>query len=303
MDLVLAAAKLVAFPVMAAIIGAVVSVVRPPGVRFVAGVQHFAAGVVMAALVGEIMPELSREGHLFWTVAGFVLGAILVLALGAYGRRSEERALASVGTGNGGTVDPVEVELTDTSLAMGEALLASKQAVERAEAEGALALTEGKPTSVIAGRVAKVALRTVPIGMLAAIMIDLLLDGILIGLGVRLGARQGLILAIALTLEILFLALSVTSELRDGGMSKVQAVATCTVLGLTTAVGAIGGAAVLGGVDTTVMSAILGLGAAALLYLVVEELLVEAHEVKESMLLSANFFLGFILIYILAAME
>ena len=84
----------------------------------------------------------------------------------------------------------------------------------------------------------------------------------------------------------------------DGGMTKVQAVVICAVLGLTTAVGAIGGAALLGEVDSAVMSAILGVGAAALLYLVVE-----AHEVKESMLLSVNFFLGFILIYILASIE
>jgi len=57
-----------------------------------------------------------------------------------------------------------------------------------------------------------------------------------------------------------------------------------------------------GFVSTTIMSGILGLGAAALLYLVVEELLVEAHEAKESFALSANFFLGFILIYILSSL-
>lgn len=309
LNLVAQAALLVAFPVAAAVLGAIVSVVRPPGPRVVAGVQHFAAGVVMAALVGEIMPELAREHHLVWTVVGFVLGAVLVLALGAYGRRTEQAALAEAQVAGPDAVgsspdsragDPL---LGDAASGISGALAASKSGVERAEAEGALALSEGKPTSVIAGRVAKAALRTVPIGMLAAIVIDLLLDGVLIGLGVRLGARQGLILAIALTLEILFLALSVTSELRESGLSKIQAILTVTALGLTTAVGAIGGAALLGGVDGTVMSAILGVGAAALLYLVVEELLVEAHEVKESMLLSANFFLGFILIYVLASIE
>lgn len=294
-NLVLEAAKLVAFPVAAAIGGAVVSVLRPPGPRFVAGVQHFAAGVVMAALVGEIMPELAREHHLGWTVAGFVLGAVLVLALGAYGRRTEAAALEAAGevTGEPAGAAASGHTLADTHVpeqtrAIGEALVASKAAVDRA---------------TTAGHVAKVAAGAVPIGMLAAIVIDLLLDGILIGLGVRLGAKQGMILTIALTLEILFLALSVTSELRDGGMTRGQAIATTTALGLTTAVGAIGGAALLGGVPSTALSAILGVGAAALLYLVVEELLVEAHEVKESMLLSANFFLGFILIYILASLE
>ncbi|MEI2715006.1 MAG: hypothetical protein V9G04_17370 [Nocardioides sp.] len=43
-------------------------------------------------------------------------------------------------------------------------------------------------------------------------------------------------------------------------------------------------------------------GAAALLYLVVEELLVEAHEEQETVWLGASFFAGFLVIYVLAAM-
>lgn len=254
-NLVAQAALLVAFPVAAAVVGAVVALVRPPGPRFVAGVQHFAAGVVTAALVGEIMPELQHAHHLGWTVVGFVAGAGLVLALGAYGRRSE------------------------------------------AEAEAAK-----HAKGVMRGAAARAARATIPVGMLAAMVIDLLLDGVLIGLGVRLGATQGIILTIALTLEILFLALSVTGELTDGGLSKGKAALICTGLGLTTAVGAIGGAALLGGVDTSVMAAVLAFGAAALLYLVVEELLVEAHEEKESVTLGAMFFLGFLVIYVLAAL-
>lgn len=257
MNLVAQAALLVAFPVVASVLGAIVGVLRPPGARFVSGVQHFAAGVVTAALVGEIMPELKAEGQLVWTVVGFVLGALLVLGLGEYGRRTEAAA---------------EAEKTK------------------------------RPTNIIATRVTGAALRTIPIGMLGAVVIDLLLDGVLVGLGVRLGAQQGIILTIALTLEILFLGLSVTAELMEGGMTKVQSVLTCAGLGLTTAVGAVGGAALLGGVSTQVMSAVLGVGAAALLYLVVEELLVEAHEERESVMLGAMFFLGFIVIYILSAL-
>lgn len=92
MSLVGTAAALVGFPVAASTIGAVVAAVRPPGPRFVSGVQHFAAGVVTAALVGEIMPELRAEGHVVWTIIGFVAGAALVLGLGAYGRHTEEEA-------------------------------------------------------------------------------------------------------------------------------------------------------------------------------------------------------------------
>ncbi|MFN8098302.1 MAG: ZIP family metal transporter [Dermatophilaceae bacterium] len=255
MSLVVKAATLVAFPVAASTIGAVVAAVKPPGQRFVSGVQHFAAGVVMAALVGEIMPELRAEGHLAWTVVGFVAGAILVLALGAYGRHTEEEAAAAARKGS-----------------------LRRQAVTAAAAA------------------------SLPVGMLGAMAVDLLLDGVLVGLGVRLGSTQGLILTIALTLEVLFLGLSVVSELTESGATTRRAVLICTLLGLMTAVGAIGAALFLGTVSTTVMSAVLAFGAAALLYLVVEELLVEAHEEKESVTLGAMFFLGFLVVYVLAAL-
>lgn len=94
-SLVVKAATLVAFPVAASTLGAVIAAAKPPSARVVSGVQHFAAGVVTAALVGEIMPELRAEGHIFWTVVGFVAGAALVLALGAYGRHTEEEAAAA----------------------------------------------------------------------------------------------------------------------------------------------------------------------------------------------------------------
>jgi ZIP family zinc transporter len=261
MSLVAQAALLVAFPVLAATVGAIVAALRPPGPRVVSGVQHFAAGVVMAALVGEIMPELRAEGHLVWSVVGFVAGALMVLALGAYGRHNEAHARG---------------ELPPHNPRFGS--------LRRQTVTAATAIT-------------------LPVGMLGAVAVDLLLDGVLVGLGARLGATQGLILAVALTLEILFLGLSVVSELTEGGLSKRRAVLVCTGLGLMTAVGAIGAALFLGSVSTTVMSAVLAFGAAALLYLVVEELLVEAHEERESVALGGMFFLGFILIYILASLE
>lgn len=239
---------LVSFPVVASVVGALLAVTRPPGPRFVSGVQHFAAGVVMAALVGEVMPELREMGNLVWTVAGFVGGAALVLIMGAWGRRVEGRR------------------------------------------------TAGHSISAAAGA-------ALPIGMLSAIAVDLLVDGVLIGLGSRLGFWQGVILAIALTLELLFLGLSVVAELRETGVSPRGSVLICFSLGLVTAVGAGLAVLLLGGVGTAAMAAVLAFGAAALLYLVVEELLVEAHEERETVTLGAMFFLGFLVIYVLSALE
>ena len=246
------AAVLVAFPVAASAIGSVIAVLRRPGPRLVGAIQHFAAGVVVAALAGEVLPGLREEGNLGWAATGFVAGVAVVLALAAYGRRRDAAASgpagSTAGAGGGGAATVV-----------------------------------------------------LPLGLLVAVGIDLLIDGMLVGLGVTLGSTQGLILTIALTIEILFLGLSLAAELTDTGLSKTRAALVCTGLGLATAVGAIGGAALLAG-GKPVLAAVLRLGAAALLYLAVEELLVEAHEQAETTLSAAMFFAGFLIIYILGSL-
>ena len=237
---VLNAAALVAFPIAAVIVGSVVAVLRPPGPRLTSAVQHFAAGVVLAALAGEVLPDLRNEGNLLWAVAGFAGGTSVMLALGALGRRLER-------------------------------------------------LPRQTPSML-------------PIGLLVAVAVDLLLDGLLVGLGSDLGANQGVVLTIALTIEILFIGLSVTTRLSRDGISRSRAVITTSCLGLATGVGALGGAIVLSGASAQLLAFVLAFGAAALLYLVVEELLTEAHEETETVGLTAMFFLGFLTIYVLAAL-
>ncbi|GAA3714149.1 hypothetical protein GCM10022204_36560 [Microlunatus aurantiacus] len=79
------------------------------------GVQHFAAGVVMAALVGEVMPDLRQEGRLPWAVVDFSVGVVVMLSLGAWGRRLEDRDRAVARTA--GYVLPVGLDLGDSILA------------------------------------------------------------------------------------------------------------------------------------------------------------------------------------------
>ncbi|GAW49762.1 uncharacterized protein PD653_3935 [Nocardioides sp. PD653] len=141
----------------------------------------------------------------------------------------------------------------------------------------------------------------IPIGLVVAVGIDLFVDGLLVGVGATVGLSKGIILTIALTLEILFLSLSVAAELQGRGASRRIAMAVPSGLGMLTAVGAIGGALALQDAGPTVLAPVLAFGAAALLYLVTEELLVEAHEVEETPLLASMFFLGFIVIFALSA--
>ena len=236
------ATTLVAFPVVAAAAGSVLAAWRRPGPKLTSGVQHFAAGVVFAAVAGEVLPELRAEGRLLAVVIGFAVGVALLLTLGAINRRAEQAA-ARDGVGGGGRL---------------------------------------------------------PVALLVLVGIDLLIDGLLVGLGVTLGSNQGVILTIALTIEILFLGVVVCLELLDLGISRVRSASIASALGLTTAVGAIGGVLLLGGAGPTVLAGVLAFGAAALLYLVVEELLVEAHEQAETPTLAAMFFVGFIGLYVLA---
>jgi zinc transporter ZupT len=53
-------------------------------------------------------------------------------------------------------------------------------------------------------------------------------------------------------------------------------------------------AAILSGVSSAVLDAVLSFGIMAILYFATEELLVKAHEVEEAPLLTAIFFVGFL---------
>ena len=78
-------------------------------------------------------------------------------------------------------------------------------------------------------------------------------------------------------------------------VSRGEAHASLTThVNATGCVGAGLGAYFLTRVSDLVLDAVMSFGVAALLYLVTEELLTEAHEVDETPLLTAMFFVGFI---------
>ena len=133
-----------------------------------------------------------------------------------------------------------------------------------------------------------------PFGLLLVLGVDVLLDGLLVGIGFAAGAEEGMLLSIALTLEFLFLGLSASAALSAARASRTMVLLTPLSLALVLATGAAAGALLLRGVSSGVMEVVLSFGLAALLYLVTEELLVEAHEVPETPLATAAFFIGFL---------
>lgn len=137
-----------------------------------------------------------------------------------------------------------------------------------------------------------------PTGLLAAIGIDVLIDGLVLGVAFNAGARAGLLLAVALTLEILSLGLALTATLGEFLKSRIMIVATVGALSLLLPVGVLL-ALPAAALPPVVFTGVLAFGLVALLYLVTEELLVEAHEVEDTPLITAMFFIGFLAIILL----
>ena len=129
--------------------------------------------------------------------------------------------------------------------------------------------------------------------MLGAVGTDILIDGLVLGLAFIAGAKAGILLTVALTLEVLFLGVTVTEELGATVRSKARIVATTAGLGLLLPVGVLL-ATPVAGFPPAVIAGFLSFGLIALLYLVTEELLVEAHAKPDSPLISAMFFVGFL---------
>lgn len=132
-----------------------------------------------------------------------------------------------------------------------------------------------------------------PVAMLGAVGIDNLVDGLVLGLAFVAGEKAGILLTVALTLEVLFLGLTVTVELRETIASRVRVIAIVFGLSLLLPLGA-AVAMPVALLPAPVIVGFLSFGLMALLYLVTEELLAEAHQRPDSPLISAMFFVGFL---------
>lgn len=138
-----------------------------------------------------------------------------------------------------------------------------------------------------------------PWGMLTAIGIDLVLDGLLLGIGFAAGAKEGMLLALALAMECLSLGLAISSSLLKLQLNGGKIILILTGLSVLFVIGSAIGFFVLHYTGDKVLEIVLSFGSAALLFLVTEELLVEAHEQKDSPFYTAAFFAGFLIFMIL----
>lgn len=212
-------------PCLSLLAGSAFAVVQAPAARMISALQHFAAGVVFAAVAVELLPLLHTLESPISMIIGFVLGIA--------------------------------------------AMLASKALFENA-------------------------------GIIVPMAVDLFIDGLLVAVGFAAGVMGGAILLIGLTLETLSLGLSTAPTLIRRGMPGFRAVLVMGATGLVILLGASVGHVVVG-VSGEFLAGILGFGVAAMLYLVTEELLAEAHKVPDTPIVAATFFAGFLVPIMIAA--
>lgn len=137
---------------------------------------------------------------------------------------------------------------------------------------------------------------TPPYGLLFGTAVDIVIDGLILGIAFAAGSTVGGLLALALTIELASLGLATALALRSRRIGRARTIAIVSGLSLLFSASALAGASFLQGIEGTSLATLLAFGSAALLFLVTEELLTEAHETQETPMLTAAFFLGFIVI-------
>lgn len=138
----------------------------------------------------------------------------------------------------------------------------------------------------------------VPVSLLVAIGVDIFIDGLLLGIGFAAGSTEGILLAIALSIELLSLGMATATELGNNLISKKKSVFIIVKLAAVFFISAVLGATLLHNLSHNAMEIVLSFGLSALLFLVTEELLTEAHEEKETAWHTSAFFVGFLLFLI-----
>jgi zinc transporter, ZIP family len=142
-----------------------------------------------------------------------------------------------------------------------------------------------------------------PVGLAAAAAVDTFLDGVIIGAGFSVDQQLGNLLVIALGLELLFLTLSVGVELREGNLEIWKSLAITSGIACMLLLGAFGSSFFLANASEATLAVVLAFGAAALIYLIAEELLVETIQAEESIVSTITLFTGFLVLMVLKLIE
>jgi ZIP family zinc transporter len=226
-----------ALPAVVILLGGLLTFFWHPGRTVTSLVQHLAAGIILAALMIEVFPEILRsKGAESTLILSFTVGVIFMYGVKLLGERLER------------------------------------------------------------GSSAQSASARFNYGMIITVFIDAVLDGVTIGAGFAAGQKVGFALALGLSVEMLFLAMSLVSDTIKG--IRILVLSAC--LSVAILVAAALGYHFLSTASGNAAAIALAFSAAALIYLVTDELLIEAHEHEEKSYSMLVLFAGFIAFWLIS---
>ncbi|MEF8789501.1 MAG: hypothetical protein V5A61_05200 [Haloarculaceae archaeon] len=111
-----------ALAVVAALIGGLVAVYRPPGAQMESNIQHFAAGVVTAAVAAELLPDVHGRAPRI-VVLGFAIGVVTMLGIHRLSKTIEKRGFGGQYAGAAGLLITVGIDMIIDGVLIGVTFL------------------------------------------------------------------------------------------------------------------------------------------------------------------------------------
>ena len=292
---------LCAVPVVAELVFGLFGFLRKPTPVFVSGLQHLCSGVVLAAMALEVLPLVVAKfertrGHYIAVTIGFIF-AIVCLSLLAHFFPEQcddccpEQAPKPPSAGCCEESTSVESSVQPCS---------SRDACSAVNSPSCSTANSRSPDENFPLISSSSAVGTLPWAFLIPLALDTFVDGVLLGVTYVARTRAGFVVAFAFAFETAVLGALTSAALKRRRISAlVIALVSGWFCSLLT-VGAVLGALVLHVVSGLWFLGFLTFGVAALLFLVVDNILVEARENPKGVnwVTKSSLYLGFLAVFV-----
>jgi len=235
--------------------------------------QHFAAGILLCTIGTELLPTMDKAAGLEMNLAcffGFFAGVGVMLLLGNL-----------EGEDDHDHEDEGDVEIHKHIAEEGS--LKSSRLRGRGSILKAASSIQGRQSFIGTSEnhsllLNQSVLAVFPSAFLFTIAIDGAMDGLLIGIAMAAGPSAGPMMAASLCVEMSFLGISLAIALK--GQNHFKSIVASTVGPLGMILGAAIGGMLSNALSSSpiALSCLLSFGTSALLFMVAEELLLEAHD-------------------------